>query len=412
MEMVGSIEDILTEILVRVPARPLVRFKCVSKHWLSLISDPKFCHRHTLQNPRSSMSAVFSDQSSSCTAFSFIPLDDLDHDTRSNQTLSGSHNCNPLNLVPNLHDDIKIIQSCNGLFLCCDLKKTREKPYAYYYVLNPTTHQFSTLVPPAAATTSGQSCRIFAKAFAFDPSRSPHYKLLVFWTNLPIDMNNQNYQIITTHRLRDINLDFNIDIYSSETKSWRLVNSSVSMPHNFFFTYAEGVYCNDAVHWLESNQNQLLYYHIDDERVGHVDHNGYSELSDSSFLQESHCGSHLHLIEIYLSTVFIPRIEVSEMKRDYSGWCLKYHIDLRDIIPKYRWSHMTEVVAVLFLTPEETEGEESSSLLLHIPGQVISYNLKSKISKYFQLTPRQGIDDNQLRVTSYNFQYMETLACV
>nr|XP_004292856.2 PREDICTED: F-box protein At5g07610-like [Fragaria vesca subsp. vesca] len=404
MEVVASIEDLIAEILARVPARPLVRFKCVSKHWLSLISDPKFCHRHTLQNPRSSVSAVFPKTSFGSTALSFIHLD---HGRpRSNQS---SANCNPLKFVPN---EITVIQSCNGLFLCCPMGTSRSS----YYVLNPTTNQFSTLMPQAgeaAATTYGQSyVRDLTQALAFDPSRSPHYKLLVFWTNLPIDMNNQNYQIITTHRLRDINLDFNIDIYSSETKSWRLVNSSVSMPHNFFFTYAEGVYCNDAVHWLESNQNQLLYYHIDDERVGHVDHNGYSELSDSSFLQESHCGSHLHLIEIYLSTVFIPRIEVSEMKRDYSGWCLKYHIDLRDIIPKYRWSHMTEVVAVLFLTPEETEGEESSSLLLHIPGQVISYNLKSKISKYFQLTPRQGIDDNQLRVTSYNFQYMETLACV
>ncbi|KAL6139493.1 hypothetical protein ACLB2K_057797 [Fragaria x ananassa] len=60
-ETVANTEELLTEILVRVPARPLVRFKCVSKHWLSLISDPRFCRLHTLQNPNPPISAVFPD---------------------------------------------------------------------------------------------------------------------------------------------------------------------------------------------------------------------------------------------------------------------------------------------------------------------------------------------------------------
>ncbi|PRQ54166.1 putative F-box domain-containing protein [Rosa chinensis] len=34
-ETIANTEELLTEILVRVPATPLVRFKCVSKHWLS-----------------------------------------------------------------------------------------------------------------------------------------------------------------------------------------------------------------------------------------------------------------------------------------------------------------------------------------------------------------------------------------
>ncbi|KAL6216466.1 hypothetical protein ACLB2K_009689 [Fragaria x ananassa] len=411
MEVVASLEDLLTEILVRVPARPLIRFKCVSKQWLSLISDPKFCHRHTLQNPRSSVSAVFPDRipSSRSTAVSFIPLDDLDHDTRTNQS---SANCNPLNLVPNfqfpnLHDEINIIHSCNGLFLCRGrLEKGDQR---YYYVLNPTTNQFSTLIPPAA-TTSGQSCNIINLALAFDPSKSPHYKVLVvFWINdpnNPIDIKH----MIMTHRLRDINLDFHIDVYSSETKSWRHVDSTFSIADSP--NLSEGVYCNGALHWVKGRDKKLTYYHIDDDRVGHVDqpagqishpNRNLVDLCNSWRLQESHCGSHLHLIDIYSS-----RIEVSKMKRDYSGWFLKYTINLDDRIFTSFWNFV-----VLFLTPEETEGDECSSLLLHIPGQVISYNLKSKISKSFRLTPRQGTDDSELRVkTERNFRYMESLACV
>ncbi|XP_076946910.1 putative F-box protein At1g50880 [Bidens hawaiensis] len=34
--------DILYNILARLPGKPLLRFRCVSKHWNGLISDPYF----------------------------------------------------------------------------------------------------------------------------------------------------------------------------------------------------------------------------------------------------------------------------------------------------------------------------------------------------------------------------------
>ncbi|XP_059298238.1 F-box protein CPR1-like [Lycium ferocissimum] len=49
-------EDILMEILSRLPVRYLVRFKCVSKLWKALISDPYFIKKHLNQaknDPRS-----------------------------------------------------------------------------------------------------------------------------------------------------------------------------------------------------------------------------------------------------------------------------------------------------------------------------------------------------------------------
>nr|XP_011467719.1 PREDICTED: F-box protein At5g07610-like isoform X2 [Fragaria vesca subsp. vesca] len=137
-ETVANLEELLTEILLRVPAKPLLRFKCVSKHWLSLISDPKFRHRHTLQNPNSPISAVFPDRS---TDFSFIPFPP-DHNHISARW-------NPLEVIANQYgDDIYIMHSCNGLILCRPLgaPSTLRSPY---FVLNPTTNQFSTLaIPP------------------------------------------------------------------------------------------------------------------------------------------------------------------------------------------------------------------------------------------------------------------------
>ncbi|KAL6139456.1 hypothetical protein ACLB2K_057760 [Fragaria x ananassa] len=141
-ETVANIEELLTEILVRVPARPLIRFKCVSKNWLSLISDPKFCDRHTLQNPNSSISAVFHHSSDN---FSFIPFPP-DHDPSGHNHISP--HWNPFQVIGDQYGCIDIIHSCNGLFLCQPFAATSTSR-SPYFVLNPTTNRFSTLAIPA-----------------------------------------------------------------------------------------------------------------------------------------------------------------------------------------------------------------------------------------------------------------------
>ncbi|KAL9409366.1 hypothetical protein AB3S75_047707 [Citrus x aurantiifolia] len=52
-EVIGNLDDLLTEILLRLPIKSLLKFKSVSKHWLSLISNPVFCHRLSLTRNQS-----------------------------------------------------------------------------------------------------------------------------------------------------------------------------------------------------------------------------------------------------------------------------------------------------------------------------------------------------------------------
>ncbi|PWA44015.1 F-box domain-containing protein [Artemisia annua] len=44
-------EDILCKILANLPVKPLLQFKCVSKHWNRLISDPSFRSRSMILLP-------------------------------------------------------------------------------------------------------------------------------------------------------------------------------------------------------------------------------------------------------------------------------------------------------------------------------------------------------------------------
>lgn len=44
---IASNEDLLTELLLHLPPKSLLRFQTVSKHWLSIISSPQFRRLHT-----------------------------------------------------------------------------------------------------------------------------------------------------------------------------------------------------------------------------------------------------------------------------------------------------------------------------------------------------------------------------
>ncbi|KAM5553406.1 hypothetical protein ABKV19_025558 [Rosa sericea] len=372
-EIIASTEELLTEILLRVPARTLVRFKCVSKHWLALISDPEFCHHHTLRNQNSSISAVFGDRSIDIFSIIFP----LDHDRRGSN--HGNHNprpsrCNPLNFVQNQHDLIEIIHSCNGLFLCRPINATSTSRTPYF-VLNPTTNQFLTLtIPPAAAATSnGQQIQthIIGCALAFDPSKSPHYKVICLETT-------------TGHKYCPY---YQIQIYSSETRSWRLLNST-------FIRQDQTLYEQGGIlEWRNSLGRPGFPPHCYEKKWNHRMYRYFKEST----------GGHLHLIDIY--TPCPTKFEVLEMGRDYSGWFVKYHVDLDPLCTAYP-CFLSEQFVVLFLAQDENE-VESTSLLLHSPGTVISYNLKSKTSKFFELTI-----DQYLLVGYSNYPYMETLACV
>ncbi|KAM5553659.1 F-box protein [Rosa sericea] len=454
-ETVADIEELLTEILLCVPARSVVRLKCVSKHWFSLISNPEFRHRHTLQNPNPKVSAFFSHTTQDFTFISLLKnpsgsfpprhfLHDLYHGNH-------HHSINPfktLNIFNNsVQGDrngfgLKILQSCNGLFLCIPFSThTRHFRSIYFvnptsqyhsiYVVNPTSNQFLALSPPRA----GKSTEFVRYALAFDPSKSPHYKVICLSTT------------------RKHNWVHQVDVYSSETRTWRLLETPYASRdlemHLDGRSREGGVYCNGAIHWIRDEKelpirvgedgNSLVrvdadlvhYYDIAEERLGLAIPSaplvviGYSPSKfpkfDHRYFGES--GDHLYLIDVYKDSSSKNNIykdcnaefDVMEMGKDYSGWFVKYHVDLNPVVAAFRgyYDHFSRFY-VLFLGGEEKDEQDqqqqevSSSLLFHVPGKVISYNLRNKT---FKTSVDLAIKDYFL-VGGYNYPYMETLASV
>ncbi|XP_022958240.1 F-box protein At5g07610-like [Cucurbita moschata] len=132
-ESLANNDDLLVEILVRLPIPSLLRFKSVSKRWFSLISDPDFSHRRITFYPPTP-SGIFLSRPytfSVSPGFDFVVL-------RPNPPQVPFESLEPS--VPKRR--IEILQSCNGLLLRCSNGRSYRKNT--YYVYNPTTKQYTT----------------------------------------------------------------------------------------------------------------------------------------------------------------------------------------------------------------------------------------------------------------------------
>ncbi|GJW12032.1 F-box protein-like protein [Tanacetum coccineum] len=150
---VVSHDDLLIEILRRIPSISLHIFKYVSKHWQSLIKSPVL-FPHWRKNQKIDPSSGFFLKSSS--GYDFVSLD-----SRINRFSLHS-------MLREAGSDFFIMQSCNGLLLCC-IKPNK------YYVYNPTTNLFK-MLPECEDLPFEWLSSYSGMRLAFDPTKSPHYK--------------------------------------------------------------------------------------------------------------------------------------------------------------------------------------------------------------------------------------------
>ncbi|OEL28192.1 hypothetical protein BAE44_0010787 [Dichanthelium oligosanthes] len=161
----GLPDDALVEILSRVPARSIHRFKCVSKPWRDLIADP--LNRKRL--PQTLEGFFFSDGAAAAAAGfrgRFIGLPG-----RSAPPVDPSFSF--LTKLPGIQN-IKLLGSCNGLLLFEHGGNPATAPA--YAVCNPATEEW-VAVPSAGRPSPGPLLEARTDLI-FDPAVSPHFHLV------------------------------------------------------------------------------------------------------------------------------------------------------------------------------------------------------------------------------------------
>ncbi|KAK1356953.1 F-box domain-containing protein [Heracleum sosnowskyi] len=370
VEEVISNQDLLFEILLRVPVRSLMCLILVSKQWLSLITSNSFSILH---RRRRRTTAIFLHSEfllmKGYEHMKFIHLD-LDCVNKNKNHRKFSSDNNPFRSSTFSHDPfypkgVCVVQSCHGLLLCRSgilvSKVNHHQGLFYYYVYNPTTNQVVTI-----DRIWDSKIAIHASVLCYEPAKAPYFKV-VFCVNISPEHNPKQRQI---------------EIYTSETGTWK-VSNLVPAPGLFtcYCAYFEG-----CIYWL-TEENTMCSYDVNEERQSTLPkpprRRKFRLIRRYLYFGES--AGHLHLAEVLPCAT---SLDVYELNCDRSGWFLKYEVDLTrlaKVFPEMTNNKRTiddeYAFAVLSLVRRREDFNEDSVLVLEIPGKVIVYNLVDQTCK-------------------------------
>ncbi|XP_076922451.1 F-box protein At5g07610-like, partial [Bidens hawaiensis] len=365
-------DDILTENLIRLPVTSILRFKSVSKHWRSLLTHTHFTRRYDNNNFLKSP-GLFARNAI------YVPFN-IENRNQTVPHFNGLNFCyEPYGIIT--------VQSCNGLLLCCTHPQ-RDRSHRKYYVFNPTTKQFATI----PSVTGGQRVRrtIGFMGPAFPQTNSVCYKL-----------------VCVRYLKRKADL-FQIQVYSSETRKWKICIESFSAREPVF---DQGVYWNGAVYWAPFCGHYFCFK-VDDEQLQTLPlPDGLAPLKVSAmYFGESR--GHLHLI------LNVGREEnsfnVYEMLRDHSGWFVKYRVELDElraafpeIVGQYSYYEFKVVDVV------RGEAEEDTFMVLNTEEKIIRFNFRDKSFKQIFTLPSKFDESYRYKPFYEDFscfhRYTETL---
>ncbi|XP_059635036.1 F-box protein CPR1-like [Cornus florida] len=221
--------DVVMDILSRLPVKSLVRFKCVSKSWLTLFTDPYFVKMHLNRSYEpNKKQLVFSchikEWRSAIVVFSgniIEPSGKVDY---------------PLNF-----------ECQSGKFLgCCDgLILYSTSPYSSceeeLHLLNPSTRKVKRLHPPFKSITGGVSYG-FGGAYGFGyDALTDDYKVV----HIPYC-----HKSITT-------------LYTRKTNSWRRIQD---IPYHVMCSAPAAALLNGALHWLTKDMSKIVSLNLEEEK--------------------------------------------------------------------------------------------------------------------------------------------------
>lgn len=207
--------EIIVDIIARLPVKSLLRFRCVCKRWLSLISNPDFVKKH-------------------------LHIAATDENYRRHRLIVSNHDnifrsCS-LNSVVNRLSDIAIeldypfkipgridyIVGCYNGLLCIDIGD------AIVFLLNPSTREFKRL-PDLGVDLSLPNCSV-SYGFGYDFS-TLDYKVVALDCCAVDD---------------DAPLKFHVNVYALKTNSWKKIQ-------DFPYEYTPidfPIFAGGALNWL------------------------------------------------------------------------------------------------------------------------------------------------------------------
>ncbi|XP_027331899.1 F-box/kelch-repeat protein At3g23880-like [Abrus precatorius] len=235
-KMVLLPQELIIQILLRLPVKSLVRFKCVSKSWLSLISDPHFAKSHF--------------ELAATPTHRLLLLGQSLYEARSidlNASLHDDSASAALNLNFSISQYDKIIGSCRGfLLIACNPN---------LYVWNPSTGAHKRI--PSSPVESNLEAMIFTfiYGFGYDPSTD-------------------DYLVVQAYYEPNADLATHVELFSFKANTWTEMEGTHLSHMNASDDLRLGSLLNGAIHWLayryDASENVILAFDLMERRFSDI----------------------------------------------------------------------------------------------------------------------------------------------
>ncbi|KAL5848532.1 hypothetical protein ACOSQ4_006545 [Xanthoceras sorbifolium] len=346
-------EEIVADILSRLPVNGLMRFKCVCKPWLSLISNPQFAKTQLKQSRTASHNTTTNLKRllflASC------PLQSIDYEAFGNSGDGGhvsQEHAYPTRKAPEW--DVQIVGSCDGL-ICLVFD------YCNMVLWNPSTRVSKELPAPDDLVDHDQG---------------------TFFCGFGCDISIDDYKVIkgVFSTASDGLKETKVQVLTLKNNSWRQIQygyqSGVSI-------YGMGTLSNNSLHWLGSKESEngfnnnycIISFDLSEERfeeVGipdHIDKDYFANLGsmgDSLVIFCNPGGSHFE----------------SWVMKDYgvkSSWTRLFRVS-SDTFPGYKYGP----TLICFTTQGKAVVDIDES-------ELILYNPEEETFKHFMIKDDWGL---------------------
>ena len=403
-------DDMLFEILSRLPCRLALQCKSISKRWYSLISDPSFirgfCHRHRKYSDPFALLLRYREN------ILFVPSENSD------LYLGGFDFLNFLPCIerPRKKFPYRIEAAFNDLLLVCrDVQLMHSVPcFTEYYICNPLTKQW--LMLPSRSTT------IVLVGFICEP-----------YSDKELAIGNYRYKVVRwiCPSPESNTSELQMEIFSSETGEWS--DFVVSLPRGWRFNRTDTgecssfptlgftdninsimeracvVACNGMLHWLHRNKKDKMIKGVvfdpfnenPEQCFGYIDppieflRDGDDHFSFGVFQGRLRIfQSAFHAFEFSNELAELDCFCVWELE-DYSNagtWCMKHKVYFKDMdseppdlirrVRKYFWK-------VQFLAFHPKDGE---IVFLRFSNYIVLCNMRTMVLKI--IDRGKGLDGN------------------
>ncbi|CAL5202493.1 unnamed protein product [Lathyrus oleraceus] len=218
--------DLISEIVSRLPVKSLLQFRCVSKSWKSLISDPIFARKHLNLSTTRRLLCLSYDKHSHRFFLNSYSLQSIFRDTDYNITRLEY----PSDNICKGSLSHYAVGSCDGILCVATCRFFLDfKPLVVLW--NPSIRKFKEL--PPFENPPGLDRLYMSYGFGYDHA-SHDYKVVVIYNLLGI---NGGIVWDTTKA----------KVYTLSTDSWRTIQP---FPFDSVSSYQQGRYVSGSINWL------------------------------------------------------------------------------------------------------------------------------------------------------------------